>query len=257
MRARIARALRAGRGVVLILDFDGTLAPIAPVPRAAMLAPATRRILKGLAAHRRARVVVLSGRPLRDLRARAAVRGAVYGGCHGLEIGGRGLSFVHPRARAKLGSVAAARAALRRGLRGVPGALVEDKVLAVSAHYRRVPRARRAEVFALVARVARAHPGLAVVAGKKVREFVPRIGWNKGRAARWIVARLAPTLPREARPPLVLFAGDDVTDEAAFAALRGRGVTVRVGLRRGGAEHRVRSVSELRAVLDGIRRALG
>jgi trehalose-phosphatase len=241
---------------VPILDFDGTLAPIAGVPDAAVLAPATRAVLRTLAAHPRARVVVLSGRSLRDLVARVAVRGVVYGGCHGLEIVGRGLSFVHPRARAGLAAVAAARAALRRGLRRVPGALVEDKGLAVTAHYRRVPPSRRAEVFALVARVARTHPGLAVVAGKEVREFVPRIGWNKGRAARWIVARLTPTLPRAARPPLVLFAGDDVTDEDAFAALRGRGVTVRVGARRGGADYRVAGVRELRTVLDGLRRRL-
>jgi len=242
---------------VAILDFDGTLAPIAPTPGSARLPPATRPLLRAFAAHRRVRVVVLSGRLLRDLRARVGVPGVVYGGCHGLEILGRGIAFVHPRARSCLGAVASARAALQRGVRGLPGALVEDKRFGVSLHYRHVARGRRGDAFALVARVTRAHPGLKLISGQKVLELVPRIPWDKGRAARWIVARVAPTLPHEARPPLVFFAGDDAPDEAAFAALRARGITVRVGTRRGGAAYRVGSVRGLRALLWEILRHLG
>jgi len=241
---------------VAILDFDGTLAPIAPSPSSARLPPATRRVLRALAAHRRARVVVLSGRLLRDLRARVGVAGVVYGGCHGLEILGRGIAFMHPRAHASLGAITSARLALQRGARRVPGALVEDKRLGVSLHYRHVARGRRGDAFALAARVARDHPDLRLISGKKVLEFVPRLPWDKGRAARWIVARVAPTLPRAARPPLVLFAGDDAPDEAAFAALRDGGITVRVGGRRGGAAYRVGSVGGLRALLGQALRRL-
>lgn len=241
---------------MLILDYDGTLTPIVADPAAARLAAATRAVLGRLARHGGVRLVVLSGRSLADLRHRVGVPGAVYGGCHGLEIAGRGLRFVHPGARAGAGAVRRAARALGRGARTIPGALVEDKRFAVSLHYRRVPRARRPAALALAAAVRRSVPGLAVIVGKDVHEFLPRIGWDKGRAARWIVRRLRPTLPAAARPPLLVFAGDDTTDEAAFAALRPRGVTVRVGARPGGAAYRVGDAGTLRAVLRRIERLL-
>src|SRR5439155_693454 len=64
----------------------------------AVLAPSVRATLARLAGSRRARLAILSGRGLADLRARVALNGVVYGGCHGLEIAGRRLRFRHPRA---------------------------------------------------------------------------------------------------------------------------------------------------------------
>jgi trehalose-phosphatase len=252
---RLERELDGRRGLILILDYDGTLAPIVSHPAAASLAPGVRAMLGRLARHPRARLAILSGRGLRDLRARVGVAGAVYAGCHGLEIRGPGVRFVHAGARAEAPVVATTSRALARGLARVPGALVEDKRLAVSVHYRRVSREHLAEVFDVVARVRRTAPDLGLLAGKEVLELLPRVGWDKGRAARLIARRLRPALVRS-DPPLLVYAGDDTTDEAAFAALRGRAVTVRVGRRRRGAGYEVPDVRTLHAVLRWLRRAL-
>src|SRR2546430_5824930 len=122
-------------------------------------------------------------------------------------------------------------------------------------HYRRVAPSRRGAVRELVTRVLRGVPGLALIAGREVFDFVPRVRWSKGEAARWIVHRAGRTLPRGSR--VVLYAGDDATDEAAFAALKGRALTVRVGNGPSAANYRVRDVREMQAVLRRLAVALG
>lgn len=244
------RALRAGGGLVLVLDYDGTLTPIASAPDAAVLAPPVRRALERLAAAPRVRVAVLSGRALPDVRARVAVAGVIYGGCHGLEIAGPGLRFRHPAARPA--ALRAVRKALVAAVGDVPGVVVEDKRLAVCVHYRRVPRGRHREVLAAVERVRRAVPGLMTLTGKCCSELLPRARWGKGQAVRWIARRAL-----RARGRLVVIAGDDRTDEAAFAALRGRAVTVRVGAGPTVAEYHVRDTRALGALLRGLARAIG
>ena len=245
--------MTGGARLLLILDYDGTLTPIVPWPDAAVLAASVRGTLSRLAASGRARVAILSGRALADLRARVRLANVVYGGCHGLEIAGGGVRFRHPQAR--VAGVAAAARALAAGARSISGACVEWKGLAVSLHYRRVAAARRGEVRALAACVARRAPNLTVVSGREVFDLVPRVAWDKGRAALWIARRVARAAGPA--PPLLLYAGDDATDERAFAALKGRGVTVRVGEGASLADHAVHGVREVHALLRWIGRAIG
>src|SRR5262249_13999436 len=47
------------------------------------------------------RLAVVSGRDLGDVTQRVAVPGAVYAGCHGLDIDGPGIAFSHPQAIAQ------------------------------------------------------------------------------------------------------------------------------------------------------------
>jgi trehalose 6-phosphate phosphatase len=252
LASRLERELgRDHKGLLAILDFDGTLSPTVAAPGAARLAPAMRKRLAQLARSPRARVAVLSGRALGDLRRRVGLPGLVYGGCHGLEIAGAGLSFRHPRARRV--HVAAARRLLSAGARAIPNARIEFKGLAVSFHYRDVQSGRRRAVYALVRRVARELPELLVVPGQRAYDFVPRVGWDKGSAVRWIARRVRPGRGRS----VVLYVGDDVTDERAFAALAGRGLTVRVGGARTEADYAVRGVGEVAELLELAVRLVG
>ena len=62
-----------------------------------------------------------------------------------------------------------------------------------------------------------------VTLGIKVYEVRPLVAWNKGEAINWIKNQ-------SAKPDaLVIYTGDDTTDEDAFHLLRGVGVTIRVG----------------------------
>lgn len=196
-------------------------------------------------------VAVLSGRALSDLRARVGVAGVVYGGCHGLEIAGAGWRFHHPRARAR--ELAAARRLLVGRAAFIPGMRVEWKRLALSLHDRRVAPQRRNTVRALAADVVHRWPALAMISGNRVYDFVPRVGWDKGAAVRWIARRARPAVGSR---PTVLYVGDDMSDEAAFRRLRGSGVTVRVGGGPSAAEFSLRGVREVHALLDWLASAV-
>jgi trehalose-phosphatase len=249
---RLDRELGEGAGLIVILDYDGTLTPLVSSPGAAFLAPAVRANLARLARSDRARLAILSGRGLADLRERVALDNVVYGGCHGLEIAGRRLHFRHPRAHRS--GVAATERALAAALPTVPGALLECKGLVVSLHYRHVMPARRAAVREIAEQVLSRRPDLLLIAGHLVFDFMPRIGWHKGTAAQWMVSRLVRTLP--ARRAVIVYAGDDASDEMAFAALRGRALTIHVGSKPTAAEYRVRGVRDVQALLHRMVSAL-
>ncbi len=110
--------------------------------------------------------------------------------------------------------------AMRAFAQGYPGTLVEEKSFGVALHYRQAPEAEEA-ARALAAELA-ARFGLQVQIGKMVAEVRPR-GSDKGVPVRGLMER-APMA--DSRP---LFLGDDVTDEAGFAAARelgGAGILV-------------------------------
>jgi len=249
---RLDRELGEGAGLIVILDYDGTLTPLVSSPGAAFLAPSVRANLARLAGPHRARLAILSGRGLADLRARVALDGVLYGGCHGLEIAGRRLRFRHPLAQ-RAGVAATARA-LAATLPSVPGALLECKGLVVSLHYRHVVPSRRGAVREIAERVLSRRPDLLLVAGHLVFDFLPRVGWHKGTAARWMVSRLVRTLP--ARRAVVVYAGDDASDEMAFAALRGRALTIHVGAKPTVAEYRVSGVRDVQALVRRMASAM-
>ena len=97
-------------------------------------------------------------------------------------------------------------------------------------------------------------PDLTMIAGHLVFDFIPRIGWHKGTAARWMVSQLVPTL--SARRAVVVYAGDDTSDEMAFAELRERAVTIHVGRKPTVAEYRVGSVRDVQKLLRRMAAAL-
>jgi len=244
----VTEALAAGGRLLVLSDFDGTLAPIAPDPAAVSLAPGMRRLLAALAASPRARLAIVSGRALADVRARVGVAGAAYAGCHGLEVEGAGLGWRHPEAERTRAALAAVAAGLTRRLAALPGVLVEPKGLAVAVHYRNARRGAAAAIAREARAVVGARPGLRLLRGKKVLEVLPRVDWDKGECALWLRDRLAGDPPG---PVATLYAGDDRTDEHAFRALAGKALTVAVGIgrRRSAAAWRAAGIPDVERLL--------
>jgi len=211
-------------GVLLLLDFDGTLARIAEEPHLAVLDPRVRKILVRLHRSPSVRLGVVSGRELRDVQSKVGVPDLVYAGNHGLEIEGPGATFVHPGVAGFAGLLREAAETLRGSLAQVPGVLVEDKRMTVCVHYRSAPP----EMIPVIFEAARAaiepnREQLRLTPGLKVINILPEIRWTKGEAVEWIrdVYRCRDYVP--------VYIGDDVTDEDAFRALRDHGITIRVG----------------------------
>ncbi|MGC5016795.1 trehalose-phosphatase [Streptosporangium sp. DT93] len=201
-------------GAVIGLDFDGTLSPIVADPAAARIAPGGTEVLTRLGGLIGS-LVIVTGRPAAiavEYGSLAAVPGLVVLGHYGLErweAGEMTAPPVHP-------GLAEARAGLERLAAGLDGVIVEDKERSVAVHTRQAadPWATLEALRAPVATLA-AGAGLTVEPGKLVLELRPP-GIDKG------VALDAFLRERAARS--VLFAGDDLGDLPAFAAVRASGL---------------------------------
>ncbi len=207
---------RSGR-LVLLLDFDGTLAPIVDRPELAAIPGRTRAALDRLLAAPGVQAAVVSGRGMADARERAGIPGIAYAGNHGMEIEGPGLRRVHPEALGARPELEAVASAMVPALAEVPGAFLEDKGLTLSVHYRLAPSHEGERVRETVRAAVAGRPGLRLTEGKMVLEVRPRVEWDKGRAVLFLLDHLRPP---ESAP--VLYLGDDATDEDAFRALAGR-----------------------------------
>ena len=229
--SKVAPAFSRANHIVLLSDYDGTLTPITERPEMAELGEQARAILGELARQRRYTVGIISGRGLSDLKARVGLKGVVYAGNHGLEIEGPAVAFVHPVAEELRSVLKVLYRVLCRGVSTIKGAMVEDKGLTLSVHYRLVEPTRKAEVttaFEKAVRVARQVGYVKTTKGKRVYEVRPAVDWDKGKAISLILDAHKRAMPRI--EPLVVYLGDDVTDEDGFRALKNvGGISISVG----------------------------
>jgi trehalose-phosphatase len=236
---------------MVFLDYDGTLTPIVRRPEDAVLSDDMRARLRALAA--RVPVAIVSGRDRAAVEALVGLPELVYVGSHGFDVAGRPGSDLRLEVAAEyLPDLDAAEVALRERLAEVRGALVERKRFTLAAHYRLVPGVHRAKVADAVEAVRAAHPRLRRDLGKAVFELRPDVEWDKGHAVRWLLDRVAPDGSG-------LYIGDDLTDETAFAALRGRGIGIAVGVtaRETLAELALRDPDEVGSFLHRLALLLG
>jgi len=193
-------------GAAILLDVDGTLAPIAPSPELAAVPADTRRELRRLV-DAYALVACVSGRPSEDAARVVGVDGIRYVGEHGLEL--------DPEAAAWSGRLAAFAAS-------VDWPSEHGKRLTVSFHYREAEDEQAAEAALRHVAERALEAGLRPRWGRKVLEIRPPIDADKGTAVRTLLDRAG--LDR------ALYAGDDATDLDAFRSLDGLEVAVRVGV---------------------------
>ena len=223
---QVRRQLNQAGQILLLLDYDGTLAPIAPRPELAILPPETRQAVSRLNRRERYTVGLVSGRGLADLMAMVDLPGLIYAGNHGLEIQGPAWDFIHPAAAEWRPELERLANALQERLGGYAGVLVEGKGLTLSVHYRLTPAELRPPVhtaFEETARAAQQDGRARVTRGKEVLEVRPNVDWDKGKA----IARIAADFPADTLP---VFFGDDLTDEDGFAAVEQLGgLSVLVG----------------------------
>jgi trehalose-phosphatase len=117
-----------------------------------------------------------------------------------------------------------AAAHLRNRLAGLPGVLVEPKRFALAVHFRLAAEADLPRIERAVDAAAASHPGLRKTCGKKVFELRPTLDWDKGKALLWLLEQFQIGRIGRLRPIRPIFIGDDLTDEDAFRAVKGRGI---------------------------------
>jgi trehalose 6-phosphate phosphatase len=189
----------------VLLDVDGTLAPIVDRPEDAAVPEGTRALLRDLQ-RRYGLVACISGRTEEDARHVVGVDELVYVGEHGMGLAPRANEWADELDRLVADS----------------GWEPERKEYSAAFHYRTaedeeaaVASLRKVEHRAL-------ELGLRARWGRKVLEILPPVSANKGTAVRTLLAERG--LRR------ALYAGDDSTDLEAFRGMDGLELAVRIAV---------------------------
>jgi trehalose 6-phosphate phosphatase len=213
----------------VLLDIDGTLAPIVERPEDAEVPPATRAEVERLAG-RYALVACISGRPSAEARRLVGLDDIEYVGVHGLEQDPEARRFA-PELEGFLTAAA------------WPWNVENKGGVTLAFHYRQADdeqeAARRVDELATAAEAA----GLTAHRGRKVLEIRPPVAVDKGVAVRRLL---------DGRPiSRALYAGDDTTDLDAFRGLDEAGLDVALKVGVGSSEMNPRMLNAADFVVDG------
>lgn len=207
---------------LLLLDYDGTIAPFTRHRERAFPYPAVRQILNEIMSTGTTRLVIVSGRPADELSALLRLDGAPeIWGSHGLEqirIDGSRSEFpIDQHDRETLSDV---RAQLHRG--GLENHL-EDKPGGIAVHWRGVDKVEADFIRVAASRIMEAHANhdrmriLPFDGGIELRVASP----NKGTVVRMLREEVGSSAA-------IAYLGDDRTDEDAFYALGEAGLSALV-----------------------------
>lgn len=226
----------------VFLDFDGTLAELAPTPDAVQVDPTLVPNLESLKSRLGGALAIVTGRPVSVIDHFLAPSRFDVAGLHGVErrVEGRlsgGRPEDHPTLRAGVERLKQQAAALDK-------VLIEDKGASVAVHWRLASEAdtetAQGIVKALAAELGSAYR---LQLGKAVGEVVPADA-TKGHAIRAFLER-PPYAGRRA-----IFFGDDKTDELAFESVNADGgVSVRIGDEETTARRRLAAPADVRALI--------
>lgn len=252
MLASITQAIAArprGTRLVYLSDFDGTIAEFTPDPTLPRPSAETSSLLSALARRDHLSMGIVSGRRVADLRTRTQLPSRVYlAGLHGMEIEVGTRRWSHPDLNAARDYIRALEEHFEELRDDVPGMLLEDKEVSIAVHVRGVAPERRAEALTRANECATywTEQGfLRRLAGNMVLEFLPNIACHKGDATQWIADDVR---ERCQQPPWVVFVGDDITDEDAFAAISD-GIGVLVGERESAATYKLDNIDAVNELL--------
>lgn len=198
------------RRPLLALDFDGTLAPIVPVPAAARASDEIAQLLHQLGKH--LPVAIVSGRSVADVAERLGFAPHFIVGNHGAEgLPGVGIMPGVDVWRRQIDAGAA--------ILGEAGVSVEDKGHSFSLHYRHAPDHDFAleRIHELAGMLS---PAPRLIGGKCVVNVLPTDAPDKFCAVL--------SLLRVVDSEVAIFAGDDLTDEVVFDGAPEDWLTLRV-----------------------------
>ena len=221
-----------GKDILLFLDYDGTLTPIVERPELAVLPEKIKKVFEKMISDERFKIFVVSGRALANVKKLVDIDDIVYLGNHGFEIEIEGAeidfgNFSIVRFREILEYL---KCEINKELIIFKDVFVEDKSLGLSVHYRLLNSKDESVLKIFLETITKefiSKNEIRIVAGKKVFEIRPPIAWNKGTAVQWVLRKYEAALKDQ--KAVVIYIGDDQTDEDAFQALNKIAITIHVG----------------------------
>ena len=242
VEAGLIQQYRSTARRALLLDYDGTLVPFVEDPKLARPDREVLDLLAALAAAAGNEVMIVSGRPRRDLEEWVGGLPVALVAEHGVWLRPKGCDWRMLKA-ITTDWKERVRPILQLYVDRLPGALLEEKEFSLAWHYRRadpeLASRRSRELLDALAGFTR-NIDVQVLEGNKVLE-VRSTGVSKGTAAvDWLG-----TLGAE----FVLAIGDDWTDEDLFRALPATAFSVRVGLAQTAARYYLSNHTAVRRLL--------
>ncbi len=217
-----AHDLDARSDWALFLDVDGTIVDIAARPEDVVVHPRLQAKLLRLRERLGGALALVSGRSIATLDSLFAPLGLDMAGLHGLEVRINGEQRSHVESEASMRGIVNY---LRLETAGWEGVIVEDKGATVALHYRLAPDSRGSVEQLLAQAITILGAGYRIQTGKFVYEVLPGKA-DKAAAIRDFM-RHPPYLGRQP-----IFAGDDDTDDCAFAMVNDSGgLSIGVGPR--------------------------
>lgn len=201
--------------MVILLDYDGTLAPIAPNPNLTAMPIEVEKALHELTSNPRIFTAVISGRGIIDVQNKVGIKNITYGGNHGIEIQNPDGTRQDYELPAEIQSNYTELVHdLRRQL-AKNGAWVEDKRVSLTYHYRDSPADKIDELRLEATRIVESH-GFRANQAHFAIEAKPPVNWNKGEATKFILEQKFGKDYATKGDLKIVFAGDDTTDEDAM-----------------------------------------
>ena len=234
---------------LLVFDFDGTLSPIENRPDLARLPEKTKESLKALARTPGTTVAVLSGRDLAAVVRKVGLPEVVCFGSHGLTSTREEFSMKTRDLSRWSAETEKACALLEPLHESFPGCIVENKGPDFTVHYRLVSQDLVPRLLGEVRKLLEPFT-FALLPAKRVLEVRPP-GNDKGKA----LLKLIACVPGCLEDGLCLYAGDDVSDEDAFKAMKGlgpRALSFKVGPGETEALHRLTDTEDTARLLESL-----
>jgi trehalose 6-phosphate synthase/phosphatase len=225
----------------IFLDYDGTLTPIVESPEEAIISEDMRDLLQKL--KDKYTIAIISGRAIDNIKGMVGIENIIYAGNHGSEIWDGSRVFLSQDFSEVKSQLRDLLIILEEKLSHIPGVLIEDKGITASIHFRQVWAKDLGELFSIFwEETKNFEDTFRITSGKKVFEIRPVNAWNKGDAVEWIMEKFG----NDSTP---VYIGDDTTDEDAFRAISGKGLSVVVG---GSleADYYVKNQEEVQAFLN-------
>ena len=243
---RLQAAYHQGRQRLLLLDYDGTLAPFANRPEEARPSQEILDVLESLGSVTQNHVYLLSGRDRDSLGRWLGHLPVTLVAEHGAWVraqGGRAWRATHQESAAWKTQF---RPLLDDFVERVPGSLIEEKTLSLAWHYRKaditIASMAAKELVETLTNLT-ANTDLGVLQGNRVVEIKDECSTKGGYYKEQLAGR---------GWDFVLAIGDDWTDESLFRVLPDDAYSIKVGFGPSAAHHSLPSTEAVQALLYGL-----
>jgi trehalose 6-phosphate synthase/phosphatase len=229
---------------LFLIDYDGTLTPIAKLPEMAVLNEKTINILKGIVSDKRNKVVIISGRNKEFMDEQFKNLDAILIAEHGYFIKNPGADWENI-VSIDLTWKNKFRPILEDYVDRCNGSMIEEKHASIVWHYRNadeeIASLRINELKDDLSEILKSEPKLFMLEGNKVLE-IKSILYDKG--------TIASSLIQKADYDFILALGDDRTDEDLFKVIPDYGFTIKVGSKLTNARYNIRNQSQVLEILN-------